>query len=152
MISSRKVTKKFGARTQVAALCYRQGDRNGIEILLITSRSARRWIVPKGWPIDGLLPHNAAAQEAFEEAGVKGQVYDMALGRYRFCTNRTEGKHLPDEAYIFPLEVSKMAKDFKEKGQRKIRWFSPKKAALRVREPKLKRILREFDPKLLTAV
>jgi len=150
MISVRKVIKKFGARTQVAALCYRLNDRKGIEVLLITSRTTRRWIVPKGWPIDGLLPHKAAAQEAFEEAGVKGQVYDTALGRYRFQNDKADAKHLPDEAYIFPLEVSKMAKDFKEKGQRRIKWFSPKKAAMLVREPKLKKILREFDPRLLT--
>ncbi|MFT6696235.1 MAG: hypothetical protein ACJAXU_001739, partial [Paracoccaceae bacterium] len=51
------------------------------------------------------------------------------------------------EAFIFPLEVKKLSKNFKEKGQRKIKWFSPKKAAMLVREPKLARIIRSFDPK-----
>jgi 8-oxo-dGTP pyrophosphatase MutT (NUDIX family) len=145
-----KILRKSGEGTQYAALCFRTRKGRKVEILLVTSRKTGRWIPPKGWPMKGKSPENAAAQEAFEEAGVKGQVHDIAIGRYRY--QRDNGaKKLSNEAYIFPLKVEKLAKDFKEKGQRKVRWFSPKKAAMLVREPTLKRIIREFDPALLKA-
>ena len=65
---------------QYGALPYRFTDSGGVEILLVTSRSRRRWILPKGLPVDGLEPSEAAAREAFEEAGV----FDAATGaRYR---------------------------------------------------------------------
>ena len=99
--------------------------------------------------MEGKSPEKAAALEAFEEAGVKGHVHDKALGRYSYKRENPNSTKLSAEAYIFPLEVKKLAKDFKEKGQRKVKWFSPKKAALLVREPKLKKLIREFDPKLL---
>ena len=45
--------------------------------------------------------------------------------------------------------VKSLAQDFPEKKQRRRKWFSPKKAALRVSEPELARILRDFDPRML---
>jgi 8-oxo-dGTP pyrophosphatase MutT (NUDIX family) len=148
MYPVKKILRKTGEGTQYAALCYRTTKGRKVEILLVTSRKTGRWIPPKGWPMKGKSPEKAAAQEAFEEAGVKGQVFDFALGRYRYQRENGANKQ-SDEAYIFPLEVEKLAKDFKEKGQRKVKWFSPKKAAMLVREPKLKKIIRDFDPKLL---
>jgi 8-oxo-dGTP pyrophosphatase MutT (NUDIX family) len=58
---------------QYGALPYRE-TKSGVEILLVTSRGTRRWIIPKGWPQSGTPPHRAAAQEAFEEAGVVGKI------------------------------------------------------------------------------
>ena len=139
----------MGAQTQVAALCFRIKGGSGLQILLVTSRGTRRWIPPKGWPIKGLTPDKAAAQEAFEEAGVKGKVHSVSLGRYGYLHDPDQPDHNPVEAYIFPLEVKKLADEFKEKGQRKVKWFSPKKAAMLVREPRLKKIIRNFDPKIL---
>jgi 8-oxo-dGTP pyrophosphatase MutT (NUDIX family) len=47
-----------------------QSGKSEIEVMLVTSRGSRRWIIPKGWPKRGILPHDTAAKEAFEEAGV----------------------------------------------------------------------------------
>ena len=58
---------KRETRAQFAALCYRR-RKTGVEVLLVTSRDTKRWIIPKGWPMNGLTPANAAAQEAGEEA------------------------------------------------------------------------------------
>ncbi len=58
---------------QYAALPYRQMGRR-LEILLITSRETRRWVIPKGWPMNGLTPQEAAATEAVEEAGIEGEI------------------------------------------------------------------------------
>jgi 8-oxo-dGTP pyrophosphatase MutT (NUDIX family) len=149
MISAKKVAKKVGKRTQVAALCFRTDGDKGHEILLVTSRGSRRWIPPKGWTMEGLSPQEAAAQEALEEAGVKGEVYDVSLGCYDYVNFPNESRAAPNEAYIFPLRVKKKLSDFKEKGQRRAKWFSPRKAAALVREPKLKKIIRRFDPTAL---
>ncbi|MFC6583776.1 NUDIX hydrolase [Sulfitobacter aestuariivivens] len=53
-------------RTQFAALCYRV-KKGKVQVLLVTSRGTKRWIVPKGWPMDGKTPAQSAALEAWEE-------------------------------------------------------------------------------------
>ena len=57
---------KSDVRTQFAALCYRI-KRGKVQVLLVTSRRTKRWIVPKGWPMEGRTPADSAAQEAWEE-------------------------------------------------------------------------------------
>lgn len=151
MLPVKKVMRKAGKGTQFAALCFRQKKGKSHEILLVTSRKTGRWVPPKGWPMKGKSAENAAAQEALEEAGVKGIIHSIALGRYKFHRTERKKPHPSQEAYIFPLEVSKQTNKFKEAGQRKVKWFSPKKAAMLVREPKLKKIIRDFDPKKLAA-
>jgi 8-oxo-dGTP pyrophosphatase MutT (NUDIX family) len=70
------VTSRKTYNVQHAALPYRV--RNGVlEILLITTRRTHRWIVPKGWPIDGHPPHDRAAFEALEEAGISGEISNL---------------------------------------------------------------------------
>jgi len=67
-------------RQQVAAVCYRV-RRNGIEFLLVQTRSGR-WIFPKGGVERGLTYAQAAAREAFEEAGVHGRIEEVPFARY----------------------------------------------------------------------
>ena len=42
---------------QYAALPYRLSD-GGLEILLVTPRDTRRWVIPKGWPLKGEKPRS----------------------------------------------------------------------------------------------
>ena len=60
------------------------GGREALEILLITSRETRRWVIPKGWPMAGHGAAESAAQEAYEEAGVRGQMTGEAIGHYDY--------------------------------------------------------------------
>ena len=137
---------KSDVRTQFAALCYRiRNDKP--EVLLITSRGTGRWIVPKGWPMDGMTPAKAALQEAWEEAGVRGRPIDQCLGIYSYSKGGSGG--LPCLALVYPVRVKSLEKNFPENGQRKRKWFSPKKAAARLSEPDLAEIVRTFDPRLL---
>ena len=46
---------------------YRVNGGARPEVMLVTSRETRRWIIPKGWPKKGKSPHHSAAREAFEE-------------------------------------------------------------------------------------
>lgn len=132
---------------QCAALCWRI-DRGRPRILLTTTRGTGRWILPKGWPIDGLSPAETAAREAWEEAGVQGRSRDLCLGLFSYCKATGSGDMLC-VAVVYPVKVKTLSRRFPEKGQRQRKWFSPKKAASRVQEPELARILREFDPGVL---
>lgn len=139
---------KDGVSTQFAALCYR--ERNGkVQILLITSRRTKRWILPKGWPMDGLTPARAAETEAFEEAGVQGKMKNTCAGIYSY-SKEVDDLGRPIIVAVFPLKVKKMLKDFPEKGQREHKWVSRKKAAQMVVEPELQQIIKNFDPSLLS--
>ena len=74
--------KDAAVSQQYAALPWRQTQ--GFEILLITSRETRRWVIPKGWPMPGHSAAESAAQEAYEEAGVRGQMSAEPAGHYAY--------------------------------------------------------------------
>lgn len=140
--------RKSEMRTQFAALPWRVRDGK-LQIMLVTSRGTGRWIVPKGWPIDGLTPAGAAAAEAWEEAGIKGRADDFCLGLYTYTKDMDAAPDLPVAVAVFPLEVRRTSRDFPEAAERKTRWLPRKKAAARVAEPELAAIIREFDPRAL---
>jgi 8-oxo-dGTP pyrophosphatase MutT (NUDIX family) len=64
---------------QSGVIPYRR-VQNQLEILLITSIRRGRWIIPKGLVEPHLSPAESACQEAWEEAGVVGQVDSKPLG------------------------------------------------------------------------
>ncbi|MAM60731.1 NUDIX hydrolase [Maritimibacter sp. UBA3975] len=136
---------KRDVRTQFGALPYRV--KNGkLQVLLITSRGTGRWILPKGWPMDGATPAQAAATEAFEEAGVDGTPLDTVVGFYSYFKVH-EKERLPVVVAIFPVRVRRLLNDWPEAGQRKRKWLSPKKAAKVLDEPELRQIVKHFDPR-----
>jgi len=143
------VSHKHDVRTQFGALCYRLRDDKA-QILLVTSRGTGRWIIPKGWPMDGETPAGAAATEAYEEAGVEGKPSDVCLGIYSYTKNIPKGDNLPIVVAVFPFKVKRVLKDFPEAGQRKRKWFSLKKAAAIISEPELAPLIRSFDVKRLS--
>lgn len=139
-------SRKWDVRSQFAAMCYR--IQNGkVQILMITSRGSGRWIIPKGWPMDGKTPAQTAAQEAWEEAGVIGRPINLCLGLFSYRKCMDDRDDIPCVAIVYPVKVKKLAKDYPEAGQRKRRWVSRKKAAQMVAEPELARILKDFDPR-----
>ncbi|MEX0369045.1 MAG: NUDIX hydrolase [Tateyamaria sp.] len=140
--------KKADVRTQFAALCYRvKNDK--VQVLMITSRGTRRWIVPKGWPIDGKTPGDSAAEEAWEEAGVKGRVDHRPLGMFSYTKTLGDDAGLPVVAMVYALRVKSLSTSYPESGERKRKWMSRKKAAQSVDSPELARILRDFDPRIM---
>lgn len=128
-------------RVQVAALCYRpNGD--GKDVLLITSRDTGRWIVPKGWPIDGLNGSEAALQEAWEEAGVQeAEIQSEPLGCYDYLKGMNAGGNAQVEAQVYLAKVRAMSNTYPESEERKRKWVVPSEAANMVAEPGLKEIL-----------
>ncbi|MBF9059938.1 NUDIX domain-containing protein [Rhodobacterales bacterium HKCCSP123] len=137
---------KRETRTQFAALPFRVKKKGEVEVMLISSLDTGRWIIPKGWPMDGMRPAEAAAEEAWEEAGIRGRVFDDVLGLYSYSKWLDEELSLPCIVVVFGLEVSHLDTNFPESGARKRKWLTPKKAAQRVDEPELKQIIAKFDP------
>lgn len=138
---------KFDLRTQFAALCYRV-KKDKLQFCLITSRGSGRWIVPKGWPMDGETPMDAAATEALEEAGLKGKVKNRPVGVFSYYKVRSEDE-LPCIAVVYPLNVKKVLKTWPEKSERERKWVSRKKAAQMVDDPELGDIITRFDPEAI---
>lgn len=130
------------ARQQVAALCWRRTPLP--QVLLVTTLSTRRWILPKGWPMEGLSLAQAAAREAEEEAGIIGQVSETPLGSYHYLKERKDGSAVTCQVSVFALEVRGQQDRFAEKGARELVWLAPREAAARVAAPGLARILRNF--------
>ncbi|MFC5739456.1 NUDIX hydrolase [Sinirhodobacter huangdaonensis] len=126
---------------QFAALCTRR-KAGRIEVLLITSRDTGRWILPKGWPMAGKSGGETALTEAWEEAGVVGHLAGAALGSYGALKELVSGKPMPSRVEVHPVRVERLAAKFPEKGQRRRKWMTAKKAAKSVAEPELAALLR----------
>jgi 8-oxo-dGTP pyrophosphatase MutT (NUDIX family) len=128
---------------QYAALPYRLVGRR-VEILLITSRETRRWVIPKGWPMDDKAPSEAAAAEAVEEAGVLGQVAARPIGSYHYLKQIKDGRRIGVQVIVFPYQVFEQLGAWREKDQRQSAWFPYRRASALVAEPSLRGLIRRF--------
>jgi 8-oxo-dGTP pyrophosphatase MutT (NUDIX family) len=129
---------------QVAALPLRL-DEYGIEhVLLLTSRETKRWVIPKGWPMKGRKPCEAAAREALEEAGLIGQPSKKPIGTFSYFKRRAAHFDIC-RVDVYLLKVEKQLKNWREKDQREIRWCSLNEAAELVQEPGLSALFRRLD-------
>ena len=108
--------------------------------MLVTSRETRRWVLPKGWVGKRVPPHQQAAIEAFEEAGLVGNVRIPALGSYRY-PKYVRGQAIEAQVEVFLLDVESLSADWPERGQREAVWVAPYEAATMVAEPDLATIL-----------
>lgn len=123
---------------QSGVVPYRIKDGE-LEILMITSRKNGKWIIPKGVVEPYMTPQQSAAQEAYEEAGIYGEVGDQPVGRYEVdkwggvCT-----------IVVYPMLVTKEYDDWMEKNFRKRRWMSPEKAAEKAGKKAVSEIISKF--------
>ena len=100
---------------QYGALPYRFTKSGAREILLVTTRQTKRWIIPKGWPIKGLKPAKSAAREAYEEAGVRGSVKTKAIGIFSYKKRSDDdGITIPCDVRVFPLLVKRKSQTWPE--------------------------------------
>lgn len=118
--------------------------KKSIEVLLITSRDTGRWVTPKGWPMGDKPPHEVAEQEAFEEAGIKGDIAKTPLGNFSYLKRLDDGTSVPCIVDLYPLLVRKTKSKFPESEERVRKWTSLEEAVDMVQESELKDLLLGF--------
>jgi len=121
---------------QVAAIPFRLNARGDIEVMLVTSRTTRRFIVPKGWPMKGKSGRKAATIEAKEEAGVLGKTLREPAGTYSYW-KRLTNRFVRVDVIVYLLEVSEELANWQEARQRERAWLAPADAATLIDEPDL---------------
>ncbi|MER8392054.1 NUDIX hydrolase [Mesorhizobium sp. M1340] len=142
--SKKKVVRKArkGARIrQVAAIPFRLNEHGDVEVMLVTSRTTRRFIVPKGWPMKGKSGRKAATIEAQEEAGVLGKTLKQPAGTYCYW-KRLANRFVRVDVVVYLLEVTEELADWEESKRRQRAWLAPADAAVLIDEPDLSTLVR----------
>ncbi len=114
-----------------------------IEVLLITSSKQKNWVVPKGGICKGMNAPDSAAKEAWEEAGVVGQVNTRNLGFYKY---RKKGNIYRVSLFLLSVEI--VLEDWPEASHRKRQWLELDQAISLIKADSLKRILRTSKHKV----
>jgi len=135
-----------GPRQQFAALPWRRTADGGVEVLLITSRETRRWVIPKGWGKKDEPGPYAAAREALEETGVAGAVPLEPLGQYRYDKLLKSGRSERVRVVVYALEVVHEHEDWPEKALREKLWIPAREGGRLVDEPDLQALIAGFAP------
>jgi hypothetical protein len=121
---------------QVAAVPFRLAADGSLEVMLVTSRETRRFIVPKGWPMKGKSGRKAATIEAEQEAGVVGKTLKKPAGSYSYW-KRLSNHFVRIDVTVYLLAVTEERADWREIGSRQRAWLSPADAATLIDEPEL---------------
>lgn len=128
-------TRPWWFYKQSAVIPYRETGGH-VEVLLITSRKRGLWIIPKGVIDLGKTPQEAAANEAYEEAGVRGTVSTEPVGKYSYEKWGGTCKVL-----VFLMRVEEVLEEWPESDIRRREWMSLEEAARAVKEKELKRTI-----------
>jgi 8-oxo-dGTP pyrophosphatase MutT (NUDIX family) len=135
---------KFHGTTQFAALPWRLSEGGTRQVMLLTSRETRRWIIPKGWPMKKRKPTEVASQEAYEEAGLIGHIVDKRpVGTFHY-EKRLAKKEVFCQVRVFLFRVDRQLDDWPEKSQRETKCFDANEAASIVDEGGLAEIIERF--------
>jgi len=133
--------KKGKTIRQVAAIPFRRGEDGSLEVMLVTSRQTRRFILPKGWPMPGKSGRKAATIEAMEEAGVVGKTLKEPAGSYSYW-KRLARTFARVDVTVYLLAVSGELAKWPEARSRQRAWLKPEDAATLIDEPELSTLLR----------
>ena len=125
--------------------------RGRMRIVLVTSRGAGRWIIPKGRREHHLTDAEVAILEAFEEAGIIGRAHIQPFGTYRYRKRLKGGKQITCEVEVYLFDVAWQFADWPERGERELAWFSIEAAAALVEEAGLGKILLSLLAQTLAA-
>jgi len=129
---------------QAGALPYRM-EPDGLRVMLITSRGTGRWVIPKGGVEKGFTPAQAAAREAYEEAGVRGAIDPVPLGSFTYPKRLNSGRIKPASVLVFGLRFERQAKTWPEQGERRVEWMTIAEAITAVRDPGVANLLRRLN-------
>lgn len=126
---------RSAAPTQSAALPYRARDGR-VEVLLVTSRGGRGWIIPKGKIEPRLGSAASARREAREEGGVDGEIGPAPFDQYR---HGGDGGPLVE---VYLMRATRELRSWPEQHQRERRWMPVDDAARLAADAGVERVLR----------
>lgn len=130
---------------QVGALPFRVNSTGETEVLLVTSRGTGQWIVPKGWPMDGLSDPEAAAREAYEEAGLMGTIGKATIGIFTYEKAAKGQEELSQfTVQVYPLKVDRQLAFWPEAHQRRTAWMTPALAVVMIGNPTLCQLIQAW--------
>ncbi len=118
-----------------------QHRKGVLYVLLITSRGSGRWVIPKGGIEPGFTARQAAAQEALEEAGIKGELDAKPLGFFTYAKRLKSGISKPASVEVYALRVQKQLKKWPERAERQFEWMTIEAAMAAVQEAGVARLL-----------
>ncbi len=124
---------------QSAVIPYRLKNEQ-LQVLLITNRKGKRWIIPKGLIETYLTPQESAAKEAYEEAGIRGKVLPDLWGIYYY-----EKWGGVCRVQVFLLEVETLYIDWLEASFRQRQWFQLEAAIKVIQETEIKQMLEKLE-------
>ncbi len=125
-------------------MAYKLGPNGKVRILLVNTKRSKRWSIPKGKARSELSLAANAAKEAFEEAGVKGEIAPVSAGMFR-TTKRTWYGDAIIEIWVYFLKVTEQLKHWPEEGKRQTKRVSCEEAAQVLKEPLLVSLCHEID-------
>lgn len=137
-------------RPQVGALPVRFDEDGTLKVLLITSRRSRKWIIPKGNLMKRLAPHDAAAREAFEEAGAIGPIEGRPRGHYRHRKRKVR-RQLRCHVAVYVMTVEQRLERFPERDERAVRWFTVDAARDVIRNRRLRELIARVSAELMSS-
>jgi 8-oxo-dGTP pyrophosphatase MutT (NUDIX family) len=129
---------------QAGAIPFRH-DQEGLRVILIMSRDTGRWVIPKGNIEKTQTAAQAAALEAYEEAGVKGTISEIPLGLFTYSKRLSSGALRPTTVEVYALQVKKQLKKWPERRQRQYKWMPVCEAEKLVDEPGMIILLRRLE-------
>jgi 8-oxo-dGTP pyrophosphatase MutT (NUDIX family) len=109
----------------------------GSQVCVVTSRSGKRWVVPKGWLEPGKTAGEIALLEAWEEAGLTGVLRPEPAGSYLY---EKDGRTF--HVTVFVMEVTEAVEIWPEQDLRERCWLPITQAIGRIEDAGLREILR----------
>jgi CYTH domain-containing protein/ADP-ribose pyrophosphatase YjhB (NUDIX family) len=128
-------TPESSGMCQFGLLPYTFLDRK-LHLLLITSSSGNRWILPKGRQEPDMTPHEVAVMEAVEEAGVLGTLRQDLRTRCQMA----DGRFLQ----LYAMKISKLLKSWPEENIRRRRLFPLSEALEIIGDPGVAKAVRRL--------
>lgn len=105
----------------IGALPYME-KKGRYHLVMVTTRTHGHWIFPKGQPMTGREAREVALIEALEEAGIRGEASENPLIIPYEKNGQTQ------TLALYPLEATKISKEWDESCARKRKLLTPEEA------------------------